>query len=93
VRAFFASTRELRLCRDIVNGSKHLMVKHASVDPAHRIHSEYVPPPLDGSASASASYDLVVAWGGNGGTIRLLELCSRCVDQVGGFLTAHRLLP
>lgn len=90
VKDFFASTQELGLCRDIVNGSKHLRIKDPSLDPAHRLHREYVPAPLDGSRASG--YELTVAWGGNGGTMDLLELTSRCVDQIAGFLKLHDLL-
>jgi hypothetical protein len=91
VKEFFASTQDLGLCRDIVNGSKHLRIKDPSVDPAHRLHREYVPAPLDGSRPSG--YKLIVAWGGNGGTMDLLDLTSRCVDQIAGFLRLHGLLP
>jgi hypothetical protein len=91
VKEFFASTQELGLCRDIVNGSKHLRIKTSSVDPAHRLHREYVPASLD--RSHPNGYELIVAWGGNGDTMHLLDLTSRCVDQIAGFLQLHGLLP
>jgi hypothetical protein len=92
VQILFASTPELRLCRDIVNGSKHLQIKptRASVDPAHRVHREYKPASLDGTRPVG--YEFIVAWGGDGGTMRLLDLADRCVEEVGRFLELHGLV-
>jgi hypothetical protein len=84
-RAFASDA--LRLCRDLVNGSKHLEINHPSVDARHSVRASYVPPPLDGSAPAS--YELFVA--ANGELTPLLDLCRTCVAEVDAFLEIERL--
>jgi len=67
---FFAQHAELRLCRDICNGTKHLNLDSASVDANFSIGREYAPSE-PGHARlfviANAKYDL-------------LDLATRCME-------------
>jgi hypothetical protein len=43
-----AAHQELRVCRDIVNGTKHFRISEPSVDAEFSIVREYVPRPVGG---------------------------------------------
>ena len=75
VDALFTQTPELRLCRDICNGTKHLTLRDASVDAHFSIGREYNPGSPSGYRLfliADDKYDL-------------LELASRCVEILDAF--------
>lgn len=72
---FYSTTKELMLCRDICNGTKHLDVDHASVDAGFSIGWEYVPREPNGGRLfliADNKYDL-------------LELATKCLQLIEGF--------
>jgi hypothetical protein len=75
ITAFFTKTKELRLCRDLCNGTKHMSLKSASVDAGFSIGREYARHEPGGARMvliADDKYDL-------------LELASRCVVLIDDF--------
>ena len=79
VKQLFTRTPELRLCRDLCNGTKHLTLRKdtASVDANFSIGREYDPNSPSGYrlfVIADDKYDL-------------LDLASRCVKIIDNFLT------
>ena len=75
VDRFYAQTKELRLCRDICNGTKHLNIDHASVDPTFSIGWEYRPYEPSGARMfiiADDKYDMV-------------DLAARCLELIEDF--------
>ena len=77
--ALFAQTFDLRLCRDICNGTKHLTLNNASVDAAFSIGREYDP------SSPSGHRFFIIA----NGKYDLLDLTSRCLRAWDEFIAAH----
>ncbi|MBN6742583.1 hypothetical protein JKG47_19115 [Acidithiobacillus sp. MC6.1] len=74
----FAQNRELQLCRDICNGTKHLSINRPSVDANFSIGREYAPQELSGSRMfviADAHYDLL------GLADRCMELWQQFVER------------
>lgn len=72
----FKATVELRLCRDICNGSKHCTIKWPSVDPQHMMVREYVP----GGVGESPTDRLVVL--ADGEYHDPYALAKKCLDQI-----------
>ena len=75
INSFYRQTKELRLCRDICNGTKHLTITSASVDPGFSIGYEYAPDEPNGARMfliADDEYDL-------------LDLASKCVAILDEF--------
>jgi len=79
VSGLFSST-ELKVCRDLVNGSKHLRLHNASVDEHHEIVRAWRPWQRPGESES----ELKVHAGGVSYSLR--SLCSTCVDQIGAFM-------
>jgi len=71
----FRESRELQVCRDICNGTKHLTLKSASVDAEFSICWEYDP------AEPSKCRLVIIA----GEKYDLLDLASRCVATLDHF--------
>jgi hypothetical protein len=81
----FRNNLELRICRDIANGFKHMKIgKKASVDRAFSIVFEYMP--RDGREG-----DMVVLAGGH--SFKLYELANSCVSIWQGFINYNGLQP
>ena len=75
VAELFSQTKELRLCRDICNGTKHLTIKHPSIDADFSIGREYDPWSVSRYRLfliADDKYDI-------------LELAARCVKILDEF--------
>lgn len=75
VDRFFTQTKELQLCRDICNGTKHLNIDRASIDATFSIGWEYNPHEPCGARLfliADDKYDL-------------LDLASRCLKLLDQF--------
>ncbi len=75
VERFFSQTKELRLCRDIGNATKHLNIDRASIDANFSIGWEYYPSEPTGARLfliADDKYDLV-------------HLASRCLELLEQF--------
>ena len=75
VDGFFNGTKELLLCRDICNATKHLNINRASVDATFSIGYEYNPSEPSNARLfliADAKYDL-------------LDLASRCLKLLEQF--------
>jgi len=84
VERLFASD-ELKVCRDVANGMKHLRITRPSVDANFLVVREYVPAFLSEDGK-EGSRPVVLA----GGDKRdLIELCSSCFEQVRAFLLAR----
>jgi hypothetical protein len=81
VRQLFGST-ELKLCRDVANGTKHLQISKPSIDSQFMTVREYTPPSLDGSRGA----DYVLTLCADGRKLDLLWLCDECMRQVSEFM-------
>jgi hypothetical protein len=71
----YKRSRELQVCRDICNGTKHLTLRDASVDAEFSICREYDP-------SHPAKCRLVIIAGEK---YDLLDLASRCVATLDDF--------
>ncbi len=83
VNRFYAETKELRLCRDICNGTKHLNVSDASVDAGFSIGWEYNPSEPYGARLfliADDKYDL-------------LDLASKCMALTEEFTAQEQTKP
>lgn len=80
----FSANIELKLCRDIANGFKHMKLRKASVDPGFSIVFEYNPT-LEGKG------EMVVLAGGH--KFVLLGLAAACVQQWHAFVEQTQLLP
>lgn len=79
----YSTTKELRLCRDICNGTKHLDLSNASVDAFFSIGYEYAPHEPGGSRLfliADDKYDL-------------LELAGRCLRLLEQFTARDPIKP
>ena len=76
--ALFASSKELRLCRDICNGTKHLNISRPSIDGQFSIAREYAPDEPHGTR-------LFVVAGGD--FYYLIDLAATCVAQWRSFCT------
>ena len=79
VSALFSST-ELKVCRDLANGTKHLDVSHPSVDSHHEIVRAYRP----WRRPDESESELRVHAGGVSYSLR--DLCWECVRQIGEFM-------
>ena len=71
----FKQSRELQVCRDICNGTKHFTLKHPSVDGAFSICWEYDP------AQVGKRRLVIIA----GEKYDLLDLAFRCVAALDEF--------
>jgi hypothetical protein len=83
VNRFYADTKALRLCRDICNGTKHLNIADASVDPGFSIGWEYnhwEPNNARLFLIADDKYDL-------------LDLAAQCMSLTDEFATKDRTKP
>jgi hypothetical protein len=76
VDRFVAAHPELRLCRDICNGTKHLTISRPSLDAALAIGREYVPAHWPGTRPHVNETWFVIA---GGEKYDLFELADRCV--------------
>lgn len=77
-------SEELKLCRDIANGTKHLNVNRPSVDPNHEVRRRYVPWRRLGEPETEV---IVCAFDGQRfGSVLLHDLCKRCVEQIHAFV-------
>jgi hypothetical protein len=79
--------RPLRLARDLANGSKHLTLTCASVDPHFLTAREYAPARL--GETPHPGYRLVML--ADGENIDMLDLADRCVAVWREFLREHTL--
>lgn len=79
VDALFTRTQELRLCRDICNGTKHLTLRDASVDVDFSVGRDYDP-------NSPSGYRLFLIAGDKHD---LLELAARCVEILDDFTTTN----
>ena len=79
VDELFTRTHELRLCRDICNGTKHLTLRNASVDAGFSIGREYDP-------SSASGYRLFLIADDK---YELLALATRCVEIIDDFTTTN----
>lgn len=80
---FYTETKEMRLCRDICNGTKHLNLSAPSVDAGFSIGWEYAPSEPNGARLfliADDKYDL-------------LELAGRCMALTEGFVASDASKP
>ena len=75
----FSQSRELQVCRDLCNGTKHLTISKPSADANFSIAREYDP----GSAH---KYRLV---GIAADKFDLLELANKCLQEWERFLSKH----
>jgi len=78
---------DLRLARDLCNGSKHLNLTHASVDPRFLTAMEYQPPSLSGAPTPP--YRLLMLTDSE--KVELPALADRCINSWRAFMTAHGL--
>ena len=81
VNALYGS-RELKLCRDIANGTKHFKIDKPSVDANFLTVCEYLPPPV--GQTEGSSYKLTLC--ADGDYYDLIELCTKCVKQIENFM-------
>lgn len=82
----FNSTPELRICRDICNGTKHYSISKPSVDAEFSILREYDP------SEASGHRLRIIVQDKNhvaDGKYDLLELAGKCLRIWEGFLAPH----
>jgi len=84
IDALLVSTPQLRVCRDICNGTKHLTLNNASVDADFSIGREYDP-------SSPHGYRLFIIAHGTkdraaNGKYDLLQLSADCVSAWAGFI-------
>ena len=85
LEALFRDNIELRICRDIANGYKHMSLTHKpSVDGAFSIVFEYNP-------RGTREGDMVVLAGGH--KFELLNLATRCVSLWRNFVESNGLQP
>jgi hypothetical protein len=83
---FVSSHPELRVCRDIANGTKHFSVSRPSVDAEFSILQEYVPAPVGGGEAGRRF--VVIA----GDKYDMLALADRCVHLWERFISEHSLV-
>jgi hypothetical protein len=79
--ALFRDNVEMRLCRDIANGFKHMEITKPSIDKEFSIVFEYAP----------WGGKMVVLGGGH--QVGLLELAGQCVERWRAFIEANQLKP
>lgn len=85
LEALFRDNVELKVCRDIANGFKHMSLgRKASVDRAFSIVFEYNP-------RGTREGDMVVLAGGH--QFELLELADRCASLWKAFVESKQLEP
>jgi len=77
----FSQSRELQLCRDLCNGTKHLTISKPSIDANFSIAREYDP-------SCEHKYRLVVIADDK---YDLLELADKCRREWESFLSEHAI--
>jgi hypothetical protein len=87
IATYVRESRDLRLARDLCNGSKHLSLNRASVDPRFLTAMEYQPPSLSGEPTPS--YRLLMLTDSE--KVELPALADRCIDSWRAFMTAHGL--
>jgi hypothetical protein len=83
LETLFRNNLELRLCRDIANGFKHMSLSRPSVDRAFSIVFEYNP-------RGGREGDMVVL-AGNGHKFQFLELAGRCMALWREFVEREQL--
>lgn len=88
VRSHVHGTPALQLARDLCNGSKHLTLTSASVDPRFLTAMEYVPPPLAGEPDGPG-YRLMMLT--DEARIDMLTLAGEAIESWRRFLDAHGL--
>ena len=89
VDKFVRSNRELLLCRDLANGTKHYELSSPSIDANFFLCREYVPPSSAASRSGRDSRPVICS----GGTKSdLFDLADTCMELWVEFLAAHSLL-
>jgi hypothetical protein len=79
VRTLFDSA-ELKVCRDLANGTKHLSISQPSVDAHHQIRREHRLWRRPGESEG----ELKVFAGDVSYSLR--DLCGECVRQIGAFI-------
>ena len=87
IRALY-QTPELRMCKSIVDGAKHLTLddrKH--IDP--KIVADVMTPPSFEQRLAGKPVDLSPAFIVNGARHHAVDLCTTCVMRIRGFLHKH----
>jgi hypothetical protein len=88
IRALFEKSRDLQLCRDICNGTKHYRLKYPSVDGDIAIGPEYVPADAPGERPHINETWFVLAAGQR---TDVFDLADRCVERWKEFLRKHSL--
>lgn len=81
IEALFTHTHELRLCRDICNGTKHLTLRNASVDAEFSIGREYDP-------NCTSGYRLFLIADHKYDLLDLAEHCMKILDDFAAKNTA-----
>ncbi len=87
---FYQANRELQICRDICNGTKHFDVTNPSVDPEFAIGREYVPANWPGKRPHVNETWFIIA---GGHKYDLFELAHRCMRLWEAFLAENSLEP
>lgn len=87
---FIESNTDLKICRDICNGSKHLNVKDHSVDPniSKSLHSS-----VYSTNMTSTGTDVIYWVTVNNLPLDVLQLAQCCVIHWEGFLVRESLIP
>lgn len=80
----FRDHLEMKFCRDLANGFKHMTIRSPSIDRSFSIVFEYNP-------RGGRKGDMVVL--GDGHEFVLLELAGKCVDLWREFIETNQLLP
>lgn len=93
VEKFFHSNMDMKICRDIANGSKHLLIKEPSIDPNISIARREYSLSLGGTPKIEVVY-WIEAKDKEGRLITLnaFDLASTLVATSEGFLKKHNLL-
>jgi hypothetical protein len=81
-------TPELRICRSIVDGAKHLTLDNPKhIDP--KIVGDVMSRPRGGPPYPPPAVDLTPAFNVNGQNYKVVDLCTTCVMRIRGFLRKH----
>ncbi|MGL4577154.1 MAG: hypothetical protein ACRCV9_20375 [Burkholderiaceae bacterium] len=93
IEEFFRSNVQMRLCRDIANGFKHMELRQPSVDATFSLQNEYVPKNWPGRYAYPNGKWVICAddetdWYQFG----LVELADQCVEIWRDFLVQRGLL-
>ena len=89
--SFVASHRELGICRDICNGTKHMIIDRHSIDPNFSTYREYDylwGPIIAGQKSGTATFRILAA----GTKYDMFDLADKCMGHWKQFLSQHKLL-